>query len=97
MRKVSQKTPLISVRLTLLETSRLSGWAYSPAIFNAFSVLSYSESGKVSHYIINHRGTYYQIGDQTFQTIPEIIEFYKKYLLDSTTLKEPVSIGRISQ
>ncbi|KAK3719416.1 hypothetical protein QZH41_015660, partial [Actinostola sp. cb2023] len=47
------------------------------------------EGGKISHYIINFKGSYYQIGDQTFQTLPEIIGFYKNYLLDTTTLKEP--------
>ncbi|XP_031574954.1 crk-like protein isoform X1 [Actinia tenebrosa] len=53
-------------------------------------VLSVSESGKISHYIINFKGSYYQIGEQTFQEIPSIIEFYRQHFLDTTTLKEPV-------
>ncbi|EDO38500.1 predicted protein [Nematostella vectensis] len=53
-------------------------------------VLSVSESGKVSHYIINNKGTMYTIGDQTFPDLPSIIEFYKKHFLDTTTLKEHV-------
>jgi proto-oncogene C-crk len=54
-------------------------------------VLSVSESGKVSHYIINRRGGIYIIGDQTFPTLPEVIEFYRKHFLDTTTLIEIAS------
>jgi len=55
-------------------------------------VLSVREVGKVSHYIINfNRMTrVYKIGDQTFDDLPSIVEFYKKHFLDSTTLVEPV-------
>ncbi|XP_065844613.1 crk-like protein [Oscarella lobularis] len=54
-------------------------------------VLSVSESGKVSHYIINRRGGIYIIGDQTFHSIPEVIDFYTKHFLDTTTLVEIAS------
>lgn len=53
-------------------------------------VLSVSENNKVSHYIINNRGNHYQIGDNTFQDLPGIIDFYKKHFLDSTNLVEPI-------
>jgi len=52
-----------------------------------------SEKGKernVSHYIINNKGNHYQIGDNTFQDLPGIIEFYKNHFLDSTNLVEPI-------
>ena len=54
---------------------------------------SYREVGKVSHYIINFKRNsgVYKIGDQTFDDLPSIVEFYKKHFLDSTTLVEPVS------
>ena len=64
------------------------------AAFNSpdnYSFSAHSESAKVSHYIINNKGTVYQIGEQTFSDLPAIIEFYKKHFLDTTTLKEPVS------
>ncbi|XP_062504431.1 crk-like protein isoform X2 [Corticium candelabrum] len=51
-------------------------------------VLSVSESGKVSHYIINRRGGIYIIGDQTFDTLPGVIDFYRRHFLDTTTLIE---------
>lgn len=56
-------------------------------------VLSVSEKGKerdVSHYIINNKGNHYQIGDNTFQDLPGIIEFYKNHFLDSTNLLQPI-------
>lgn len=53
-------------------------------------VLSVSENNKVSHYIINNKGNHYQIGDNTFQDLPGIIDFYKKHFLDSTNLQEPI-------
>jgi len=47
---------------------------------------------KVSHYIIQDvNGVYFKIGDQRFADIPSIIEFYKKHVLDSTNLIEPVN------
>lgn len=49
-----------------------------------------SENRRVSHYIITHRNGQYQIGDQTFNDLPEIVEFYKRHFLDTTTLTEPV-------
>lgn len=56
-------------------------------------MLYFSEKGKernVSHYIINNKGSHYQIGDNTFQDLPGIIEFYKNHFLDSTNLIQPV-------
>lgn len=54
-------------------------------------VLSVREVSKVSHYIINFNknSRVYKIGDQTFDDLPSIVEFYKKHFLDSTTLVEP--------
>ena len=52
----------------------------------------YSENSKVSHYIITRRAGLYVIGDQTFDTIPAVIEFYRRHFLDTTTLTEIVSI-----
>ena len=54
-------------------------------------VLSVSENSKVSHYIINNMQGQLKIGDQTFTTLPELLEFYKVHYLDTTTLIEPVS------
>ncbi|XP_065654136.1 crk-like protein isoform X2 [Hydra vulgaris] len=51
-------------------------------------VLSVSENNKVSHYIITNKSSQYQIGDQTFNDLPEIVEFYKRHFLDTTTLVE---------
>ncbi|MCI4394344.1 hypothetical protein PGIGA_G00167520 [Pangasianodon gigas] len=62
-------------------------------------VLSVSENSKVSHYIINscsnnrQSGTSpsrFRIGDQEFDTLPGLLEFYKIHYLDTTTLIEPV-------
>ena len=61
---------------------------------NITFILCFSEKGKerdVSHYIINNKGNHYQIGDNTFQDLPGIIEFYKNHFLDSTNLLQPVS------
>ena len=50
-----------------------------------------SEILKVSHYIIQDvNGLYYKIGEQRFADIPSIVEFYKKHMLDTTNLIEPV-------
>ncbi|KAF7688600.1 adapter molecule crk-like [Silurus meridionalis] len=65
-------------------------------------VLSVSENSKVSHYIINswsnnrQSGTglpqsRFRIGDQEFDTLPGLLEFYKIHYLDTTTLIEPVA------
>lgn len=63
-------------------------------------VLSVSENSKVSHYIINsvssnrQSGTgltsRFRIGDQEFETLPGLLEFYKIHYLDTTTLIEPI-------
>ncbi|KAM8835046.1 adapter molecule crk-like [Synchiropus picturatus] len=65
-------------------------------------VLSVSENSKVSHYIINsisnNRQTgsglappRFRIGDQEFDALPALLEFYKIHYLDTTTLIEPIS------
>lgn len=51
-----------------------------------------SENRKVSHYIITQRNGQYQIGDQTFSDLPEIVDYYRRHFLDTTTLVEAVSI-----
>ncbi|KAG8450746.1 hypothetical protein GDO86_003137 [Hymenochirus boettgeri] len=66
-------------------------------------VLSVSENSKVSHYIINSVSnnrqsgvpgmsqSRFRIGDQEFDSLPALLEFYKIHYLDTTTLIEPVS------
>jgi len=51
-------------------------------------VLSVSENRKVCHYIITQRNGQYQIGEQTFNDLSEIVEFYRRHFLDTTTLVE---------
>lgn len=64
-------------------------------------VLSVSENSRVSHYIINSvsnnrqsgsglSSPWYRIGDQEFEALPALLEFYKIHYLDTTTLNEPV-------
>ncbi|KAM3616756.1 uncharacterized protein V6R79_022719 [Siganus canaliculatus] len=64
-------------------------------------VLSVSENSKVSHYIINSISNNrqssgglahpkFRIGDQEFDALPALLEFYKIHYLDTTTLIEPV-------
>ncbi|XP_026873537.2 adapter molecule crk-like [Electrophorus electricus] len=64
-------------------------------------VLSVSENSKVSHYIINSISnnrqsgsgvapSRFRIGDQEFDTLPGLLEFYKIHYLDTTTLIEPI-------
>ena len=52
-------------------------------------VLSVSENSKVSHYIINKVKNRLKIGDQYFDTMPELLDFYKIHYLDTTTLIQP--------
>ncbi|XP_069040258.1 adapter molecule crk [Lepisosteus oculatus] len=71
-------------------------------------VLSVSENSKVSHYIINsiscnnrQSGTglnppRFRIGDQEFDALPALLEFYKIHYLDTTTLIEPISKAKHS-
>ncbi|XP_055513734.1 adapter molecule crk [Leucoraja erinacea] len=62
-------------------------------------VLSVSENSKVSHYIINSRPqpgsgpgpSRFRIGDQEFEHLPGLLDFYKIHYLDTTTLQEPVA------
>uniref|UniRef100_A0A3Q4H579 Adapter molecule crk n=1 Tax=Neolamprologus brichardi TaxID=32507 RepID=A0A3Q4H579_NEOBR len=60
-------------------------------------VLSVSENSRVSHYIINRLApSRFRIGDQEFDGLPALLEFYKIHYLDTTTLIEPVNRGRQS-
>ncbi|XP_044300049.1 crk-like protein isoform X3 [Varanus komodoensis] len=53
-------------------------------------VLSVSENSRVSHYIINSLpGRRFKIGDQEFEHLPALLDFYKIHYLDTTTLIEP--------
>lgn len=53
-------------------------------------VLSVSENSRVSHYIINSLpNRRFKIGDQEFDHLPALLEFYKIHYLDTTTLIEP--------
>ncbi|XP_026538679.1 crk-like protein [Notechis scutatus] len=53
-------------------------------------VLSVSENARVSHYIINSLpGRRFKIGDQEFDHLPALLDFYKVHYLDTTTLLEP--------
>ncbi|NXH38733.1 CRKL protein, partial [Dicaeum eximium] len=50
-------------------------------------VLSVSENTRVSHYIINSLpNRRFKIGDQEFEHLPALLEFYKIHYLDTTTL-----------
>lgn len=56
-------------------------------------VLSASEATRVSHYIIQRTVTLsYTIGDKEFNDLVAIVEFYKKHLLDTTTLTVPLPL-----
>ncbi|KAL0994626.1 hypothetical protein UPYG_G00125070 [Umbra pygmaea] len=70
-------------------------------------VLSVSENSKVSHYIINSISNNrqsgsglapprFRIGDQEFDAMPSLLEFYKIHYLDTTTLIEPISKAKHS-
>ncbi|XP_033906897.3 adapter molecule crk-like isoform X1 [Acipenser ruthenus] len=70
-------------------------------------VLSVSENSKVSHYIINSISNNrqsstglspprFRIGDQEFEALPALLEFYKIHYLDTTTLIEPISKSKHS-
>ncbi|XP_059932033.1 adapter molecule crk [Gadus macrocephalus] len=67
-------------------------------------VLSVSENSKVSHYIINSISNNqrlsgnpglaplrFRIGDQEFEALPALLEFYKIHYLDTTTLIDPIN------
>ena len=50
-----------------------------------------SENAKVSHYIINSQEDGgYRIGDNTFQSLHAVLQFYKENLLDTTILNDMV-------
>ncbi|KAL0972807.1 hypothetical protein UPYG_G00194980 [Umbra pygmaea] len=70
-------------------------------------VLSVSENSKVSHYIINSISNNrqsgsglapprFRIGDQEFDALPALLEFYKIHYLDTTTLIEPINKAKHS-
>ncbi|KAJ7990272.1 hypothetical protein DPEC_G00298600 [Dallia pectoralis] len=70
-------------------------------------VLSVSENSKVSHYIINSISNNrqsgsglapprFRIGDQEFEALPALLEFYKIHYLDTTTLIEPINRAKQS-
>ncbi|XP_051965833.1 adapter molecule crk-like [Xyrauchen texanus] len=70
-------------------------------------VLSVSENSKVSHYIINSISSsnrqsgpglapLFRIGDQEFDALPALLEFYKIHYLDTTTLIEPINKSKHS-
>ena len=52
--------------------------------------IPYSESGRVSHYIITKRGDQYHIGNQVFSDLLSILDFYKTHYLDTTYLTSVV-------
>ncbi|PWA20305.1 hypothetical protein CCH79_00003517 [Gambusia affinis] len=63
-------------------------------------VLSVSENSRVSHYIINTNSRKpepgspphkFRIGDQEFESLPALLEFYKIHYLDTTTLIGPMN------
>ncbi|XP_029570573.1 adapter molecule crk [Salmo trutta] len=70
-------------------------------------VLSVSENSKVSHYIINSISNNrqsgsgqapprFRIGDQEFDALHSLLEFYKIHYLDTTTLIEPINKAKHS-
>lgn len=56
-------------------------------------VLCVREDSKISHYIINRiqvgGNIMFRIGDQQFQDIPALLNFYKTHYLDTTALTHP--------
>ena len=59
------------------------------------------EGSKVSHYIINSKSTdggavRFHIGDMVFQSIPDLLTFYKTHYLDTTSLVRPVRLSLVS-
>ncbi|XP_041466481.1 crk-like protein isoform X1 [Lytechinus variegatus] len=54
-------------------------------------VLSVREKSEVCHYLITNRNGEFQIGDQIFSDLPEIVTFYQSHLLETTSLVEPPS------
>uniref|UniRef100_UPI00358EE108 crk-like protein n=1 Tax=Myxine glutinosa TaxID=7769 RepID=UPI00358EE108 len=60
-------------------------------------VLSVSENGRVSHYIVNRLPASYRIGDKDFRDLPSMLDFYKVHYLDTTTLVEPAGVQGAAQ
>ena len=57
-------------------------------------VLTVSEPPKVKHYLITCRNDqkYYRIGDQVFTSMPELLTFYSRHRLDTSTLIYPIPL-----
>lgn len=59
----------------------------------------FREEGKVSNYIIKKISvggmTRYQIGDQDFSDMSNLLNFYRTHYLDTATLVRPVSATRM--
>ena len=50
-----------------------------------------SECGRVSHYVIQKIGpALYSIGNQQFANVYQVIEFYKRHVLDMVALTTPI-------
>ncbi|GLD74905.1 adapter molecule crk-like protein, partial [Lates japonicus] len=74
----------------------------TPSPAPATTCLSSIREPKVSHYIINSISNNrqsgpglvhprFRIGDQEFDALPALLEFYKIHYLDTTTLIEPIN------
>lgn len=63
-------------------------------------VLCVREDSKVSHYIINkliqNEQVRYRIGDQLFDDLPTLLEFYKIHYLDTTPLIKPTVVQNVT-
>lgn len=57
-------------------------------------VLTVSEPPKVKHYLITCRNDqkYFRIGDQVFTSMPELLTFYSRHRLDTSTLIYPIPL-----
>eukprot|EP00042_Codosiga_hollandica_P027135 m.132744 g.132744 ORF g.132744 m.132744 type:complete len:354 (-) comp52395_c0_seq4:353-1414(-) len=56
-------------------------------------VLAVSEGKRVSHYVIQYQASTndYSIGNQVFTNVYQVLEFYKRHILDVVPLTSPVS------
>lgn len=53
-------------------------------------VLTVSEPPKIKHYLVTKIQTQFKIGDQIFDTMGELLQFYTRHKLDTATLKIPM-------
>uniref|UniRef100_A0A670Z4B2 SH2 domain-containing protein n=1 Tax=Pseudonaja textilis TaxID=8673 RepID=A0A670Z4B2_PSETE len=52
-------------------------------------------NARISHYIVNSLPRWrFKIGDQEFENLPALLDFYKVHYLDTTTFPSSVFIGR---